>query len=129
VEGSETSQDEVSHESHLHRSFPHLSRRLRGFGSRVLDRGFAPQVRRSPQGVFIAPHEDALFLGPPGTGKSHLAQAIGQAAIQQGYRVLYRETAAMAARRRAAMLSLNGSSTIDFFGVLDAFLLSLPRCE
>jgi DNA replication protein DnaC len=40
---------------------------------------------------FIARHEDALFLGPPGTGKSHLAQAIGQAAIQQGYRVLYRE--------------------------------------
>jgi DNA replication protein DnaC len=43
-------------------------------------------------GSFIARHEDALFLGPPGTGKSHLAQAIGQAAIQQGYRVLYRET-------------------------------------
>ena len=41
---------------------------------------------------FIAKHEDALFLGPPGTGKSHLAQAIGLAAIQQGYRVLYRET-------------------------------------
>jgi DNA replication protein DnaC len=41
---------------------------------------------------FIAKHEDALFLGPPGTGKSHLAQAIGMAAIQQGYRVLYRET-------------------------------------
>ncbi len=28
---------------------------------------------------------------PPGTGKSHLAQAIGFAAIQQGHRVLYRE--------------------------------------
>src|SRR5262250_2126909 len=41
---------------------------------------------------FIARHEDALFLGPPGSGKSHLAQAIGLAAIQQGYRVLYRET-------------------------------------
>jgi DNA replication protein DnaC len=41
---------------------------------------------------FVAKHEDALFLGPPGTGKSHLAQAIAQAAIQQGYRVLYRET-------------------------------------
>src|SRR5215813_12001027 len=41
---------------------------------------------------FVAKHEDALFLGPPGTGKSHLAQAIGLVAIQQGYRVLYRET-------------------------------------
>ena len=42
--------------------------------------------------AFIARHEDSLLLGPPGSGKSHLAQAIGQAAIQQGYRVLYRET-------------------------------------
>src|ERR687892_1479114 len=28
---------------------------------------------------------------PPGTGKSHLAQAIGVAVIPQGHRVLYRE--------------------------------------
>jgi DNA replication protein DnaC len=42
-------------------------------------------------GRFIAQREDALFLGPPGTGKSHLAQAIGHAAIQQGYQVRYRE--------------------------------------
>ena len=42
-------------------------------------------------GHFIGKHEDALFLGPPGTGKSHLAQAIGRCAIQQGHRVLYRE--------------------------------------
>src|SRR5262249_31563917 len=42
-------------------------------------------------GRFTADREDGLFLGPPGTGKSHLAQAIGQAAIQQGYKVLYRE--------------------------------------
>jgi DNA replication protein DnaC len=41
--------------------------------------------------TFIARREDALFLGPPGTGKSHLAQAIGQAVIGQGYRVIYRE--------------------------------------
>src|SRR5512139_512958 len=46
-------------------------------------------------GHFIANHEDALFLGPPGTGKSHLAQAIGHAAIQQGHRVIYREAHAL----------------------------------
>jgi DNA replication protein DnaC len=42
-------------------------------------------------GHFITKHEDALFLGPPGTGKSHLAQAIGRAVILQGHQVLYRE--------------------------------------
>ena len=41
---------------------------------------------------FVTQHQDALFLGPPGTGKSHLAQALGLCAIQQGHRVLYRET-------------------------------------
>ena len=43
-------------------------------------------------GQFINRREDGLFLGPPGTGKSHLAQAVGRAAIQQGHRVIYRET-------------------------------------
>jgi DNA replication protein DnaC len=61
------------------------------------DFAFNPKMNKSlvfdlATGAFIARHEDALFLGPPGTGKSHLAQALGQAAIQQGYRVLYRET-------------------------------------
>jgi DNA replication protein DnaC len=42
-------------------------------------------------GHFVAQHADGLLLGPPGTGKSHLAQAIGFAVIQQGHRVCYRE--------------------------------------
>src|ERR1022692_847782 len=58
---------------------------------------FNPKMNRSlvfdlATCAFIGKREDALFLGPGGTGKSHLAQAIGQAAIQQGYRVMYRET-------------------------------------
>jgi DNA replication protein DnaC len=42
-------------------------------------------------GRFVTKHEDGLFLGPPGTGKSHLGQAVGHAVIQQGHRVCYRE--------------------------------------
>src|SRR5690348_4351444 len=58
---------------------------------------FNPKMNRSlvfdlATGTFIDRREDALFLGPGGTGKSHLAQAIGQAAILQGHKVLYRET-------------------------------------
>src|SRR3989454_910245 len=61
------------------------------------DFNFNPKMNRSlvfdlATCAFIGKREDALFLGPGGTGKSHLAQAIGQAAILQGYRVLYRET-------------------------------------
>ena len=61
------------------------------------DFAFNPKINRSlifdlATAAFINKREDVLFLGPGGTGKSHLAQAIGQAAIQQGYRVLYRET-------------------------------------
>jgi len=46
-------------------------------------------------GRFVAQHEDALLLGPPGSGKSHLVQAIGLAVIRQGHRVLYREAHAL----------------------------------
>jgi DNA replication protein DnaC len=58
---------------------------------------FNPKLNRSlvfdlATGSFIDRREDALFLGPGGTGKSHLAQSIGQAAILQGHKVIYRET-------------------------------------
>ena len=92
-----------------------------------------PKMNRSlifdlATGAFIARREDALFLGPGGTGKSHLAQAIGQAAIQQGYRVVYREThvllenladAVVENRRKEFMESLTTASLliIDDFGM------------
>jgi DNA replication protein DnaC len=41
-------------------------------------------------GRFIRERRDVLFLGPPGVGKSFLAQALGYQAIKAGFLVLYR---------------------------------------
>ncbi len=39
---------------------------------------------------FIRDKRDVLWLGPPGTGKSHLCQSIGLSAIRTGFTVYYR---------------------------------------
>ena len=40
---------------------------------------------------FIAEGDNAILIGPPGTGKSHLAKAIAYSAVRSGLRVLYAE--------------------------------------
>ena len=40
---------------------------------------------------FIDAREDALIIGKPGTGKSHIAKALALLAINRGYKVHYRE--------------------------------------
>jgi DNA replication protein DnaC len=94
---------------------------------------FNPKLNRSmvfdlATGAFIDRREDALFLGPGGTGKSHLAQAIGQAAILQGHKVLYRQThilleevgeATLEGKRKQYMESVSSVALliIDDFGM------------
>lgn len=39
---------------------------------------------------FVRERRDVLWVGPPGTGKSHLCQAIGLCGIRNGFTVYYR---------------------------------------
>ena len=77
-----------------------LERRKKAAGFRDLkpledfDWSFNPSIKRSQifdlgTGQFIRQHRDVLLLGPPGVGKSFLAQALGHAAIRAGFVVLY----------------------------------------
>jgi len=56
---------------------------------------FNPSVKKKQiydlaTGHFIRDARDVLFSGPPGVGKSHLAQALGYHVIKMGHTVLYR---------------------------------------
>jgi DNA replication protein DnaC len=84
-------QDRLFARRHAQARFRDADRSLDSFDltfNKKLDRALVFELATAR---FIQQREDVLFLGPPGTGKSHLAQAIGRAAIQQGYRVIYRE--------------------------------------
>jgi DNA replication protein DnaC len=59
------------------------------------DWNFNPMIKRKQMyelatGRFIKERRDVLFCSAPGTGKSHLIQAIGYQLIKLGYVVLYR---------------------------------------
>ncbi|MGE3276481.1 MAG: IS21-like element helper ATPase IstB [Vicinamibacterales bacterium] len=82
---------------------------------------------------FILAREDVLLLGPPGTGKSHVAQAVGHAAILQGHRVLYREAhvlleeladATLEGTRKAVLADL---ATVPLLIIDDLGMRKLPH--
>jgi len=78
-----------------------IARRTKAAGFREhktledFDWQFNPSIKKKTifdlaAGRFIREARDVLLLEPPGTGKSHLAQALGHQAIRSGFVVLYR---------------------------------------
>jgi len=48
------------------------------------------QIYDLAAGDFVRKHHDAILVGPPGVGKSHIVQSIGRQLIRDGYTVYYR---------------------------------------
>jgi DNA replication protein DnaC len=53
-------------------------------------------------GRYLEPGEHVVFLGPPGTGKTPLAIALGLKAVQQGHRTLFTSAVSLIAARTKA---------------------------
>jgi DNA replication protein DnaC len=52
-------------------------------------------VRELATGRFIANAENVVLFGPPGVGKTHLAIALGRAAVEAGHSVLFESATAL----------------------------------
>jgi len=81
---------------------------------------------------FIDAKEDALLIGPPGTGKSFVAKAVALMAVQRGYKVLYREAHQLIediveARELGNIRKYRAHiTTLDLLIIDDLFLRRLP---
>jgi DNA replication protein DnaC len=90
-----------------HRQEQQLRQRLKAacfpYQKRLEDFDFSlipsvPKVRllELAQGAFLAGHDNVLFIGPSGIGKTHLLMGLGRALCLQGYRVLFRSAVTLA---------------------------------
>lgn len=81
---------------------------------------------------FLEAHENLLAIGPPGTGKSHVAKALATSAVARGFRVLYREAHRLIediteARELGTLRQLRAQiASVDLLLVDDLFLRKLP---
>lgn len=64
-----------------------------------------------------------LAFGPPGSGKTHVAAALGHALVDNGFRVLFTRTTDLVQRLQAARQELSLAATIDKLDKYDLLIL------
>ena len=75
----------------------------------------AKLVRELATGRFIAGAENVLMLGPPGVGKTHLAIALGRAAVEAGHSVLFVTATSLLAQLNRAQTEGKLADQIAFY--------------
>jgi DNA replication protein DnaC len=76
-------------ERHLRESRLFLEKSLSSLDLKRLPSKAAQQVRSLLEGDFVGRHENVLIFGNPGSGKTHVACALGQELIRSGRKVMF----------------------------------------
>jgi DNA replication protein DnaC len=66
-----------------------LEKSLEAFDTRRLPAKAARQLRSLLDGTFLERKDNVLVFGNPGSGKTHMLEAVGQELVRQGRRILF----------------------------------------
>lgn len=72
---------------------------------------------------FIERNEVVIFIGPPGVGKTHLSIALGSAACNAGYRVLFLSSSQLIRQLRATRADDSLDTLLRKWGRIDLLIL------
>jgi len=72
---------------------------------------------------FIKEHKNIIFIGNPGTGKTHLSIAIGINALMKGYKVLFTQVSEMLNNLNAAKADNSYYQKVDYYLGHDLLIL------
>jgi len=82
-------------------AFPY-QKRLEDFDFSLVPCVSKTRLLELAQGAFLAAHDNVLFIGPSGIGKTHLVMGLGRALCLAGYRVLFRPAVTLATELEVA---------------------------
>lgn len=97
-------------------------------GIEDFDFTFQPSVRKAEilelaTGNFIGKRENVIFIGQPGTGKTHLSVALGLAALGHGYTILFTSVWEMITTLEQSRADLSYHKKVQAYGKPDLLIL------
>lgn len=103
-------------------AFPY-QKRLEDFDFSLIPSVSKIRLLELAQGTFLTSHDNVLFIGPSGIGKTHLLMGLGRALCLAGYRVLFRPAVTLATELEIAHKELRLPRLLAHYRRFDLILV------